>query len=169
MIVATDLGVVYGVDSTTGNLLRSRYDYDSQRWIEQHRVVSLADWRDTEDLTSFGGDVLLRVKPDDEVRLYRYQEATGGFDPYNKQLSTTTNWSAYTNVSGAPDNCRLTANHTPARPSVSTESFTPNSVLQSSSGEVEYAYTDNYGRLVSGRQTDPSDFNSVQWTTVSGN
>ncbi|MCZ9343400.1 hypothetical protein NGM37_37165, partial [Streptomyces sp. TRM76130] len=31
---------------------------------------------------------------------------------------------------------------------------------------VEYAYTDGIGRLVHGRQSDPSDFNSVQWTVV---
>ncbi|MGP2437029.1 tachylectin-related carbohydrate-binding protein [Streptomyces sp. JW3] len=168
-IVATELGVVYGVDSTTGYLLRSRYDFTSQRWIEQHRTVSWADWRDTEDLTSFGGDTILRVKPNGEVRQYRFREDAGDFAPYNVLLGSGSWWSGYTSVTGAPDACRLAADHTPASPAVSTESFTPNSVMQASSGEIEYAYTDNIGRLVSGRQTDPADFNSVQWTTVSDN
>ncbi|CAL9548580.1 hypothetical protein SUDANB145_04375 [Streptomyces sp. enrichment culture] len=168
-IVATELGVVYGVDSATGDLTRSRYDFTSQRWIEQHRTVSWADWRDTEDLTSFGGDTILRVKPNGEVRQYRFREDAGNFDPYNVLLGSGTWWAGYTSVTGAPDACRLAANHTPAKPSISVEPATPTSVLQASSGEVEYAYTDNIGRLVHGRQTDPSDFNSVQWTTVSGN
>jgi hypothetical protein len=167
-IVATELGVVYGVDSATGDLTRSRYDFTSQRWIEQHRTVSWADWRDTEDLTSFGGDTILRVKPNGEVRQYRFREAAGNFDPYNVLLGSGSWWSGYTSVTGAPDSCRLAANHTPATPAIKTESFTPNSVLQMSSGEIEYAYTDNIGHLVHGRQTDPADFNSVQWTTVSG-
>ncbi|WP_320779475.1 tachylectin-related carbohydrate-binding protein [Streptomyces sp. CRN 30] len=168
-IVATELGVVYGVDSATGNLTRSRYDFTSQRWIEQHRTVSWADWRDTEDLTSFGGDTILRVKPNGEVRQYRFREDAGDFDPYNVLLGSGSWWSGYTSVTGAPDACRLTASHTPASPTIAYESFTPNSVLQPASGEIEYAYTDNIGHLVHGRQTDPSDFNSVQWTTVSGN
>jgi hypothetical protein len=35
-------------------------------------------------------------------------------------------------------------------------------------GTLEYAYTDNIGRLVHGHQSDPNSFSSVQWTTVSG-
>ncbi|GAA4804922.1 tachylectin-related carbohydrate-binding protein [Streptomyces ziwulingensis] len=169
MIFATDLGVVYGVDSATGRLLRSRYDFTSQRWLQAHKVVSTADWRDTEDLTSFGGDVILRVKPNGDVRQYRYLEEAGNFAPYNVLLGSDATWSGYTSVTGAPDSCRLDANHTPAGPEVDTEDFTPNSIMQASTGEIEYAYADNSGRLVHGRQTNPSDFNSVQWTTVSGN
>jgi hypothetical protein len=41
--------------------------------------------------------------------------------------------------------------------------------MQSSAGSLEFAYSDNIGRLVHGRMTDPSDINGVQWTTVSGN
>ncbi|MFK0116335.1 tachylectin-related carbohydrate-binding protein [Streptomyces sp. NPDC090994] len=169
MIVATDVGVLYGVDSATGHLLRSRYDFESQRWIERDRLASSADWRETEDLTSFGGDVILRVLPDGEVRHYRFREATGDFDPYNKLLGGGTYVAGYTSVVGSVRSCLLNASHTPPSPAITVDAFTPSSVLQASSGEVEYAYTDNIGRLVHGRQTDASDFNSVQWTTISGN
>lgn len=35
-------------------------------------------------------------------------------------------------------------------------------------GMVEYAYTDNIGRVLIGHQTDVDNFGSVQWTVVSG-
>jgi hypothetical protein len=38
-----------------------------------------------------------------------------------------------------------------------------------SGGAIEYAYVDNTGQVVRGRQTDLHDFSNVQWTTLSGN
>ncbi|MFV2116005.1 hypothetical protein ACFHW0_27215 [Micromonospora sp. LOL_025] len=42
-------------------------------------------------------------------------------------------------------------------------------VTGASLGMVEYAYTDNIGRVLIGHQTDVDNFGSVQWTVVSGN
>jgi len=42
-------------------------------------------------------------------------------------------------------------------------------VAGASLGMVEYAYTDNIGRVLIGHQTDPDNFGSVQWTVLSGN
>lgn len=167
LIVAGDNGVVFG-RTADGRLYRSRYDFTSQRWLEQHVLVSSADWSDTKEIASFGGDTLTRIKGNGELRYYRYDEDTRNFPVYNL-LEGSTNWSTYTDFTASPNQCRLTANHTPLSPSVPLETFTRGSVIQSSTGSLEYAYTDNTGRLVYGRQSDPSDTNSVQWTTIGGN
>ncbi|QXE38285.1 trypsin-like serine protease [Streptomyces sp. GMY02] len=169
-IVATDDGVVYGVDSATGHLLRSRYDFESQRWLQRHVTVSFADWRDSQGLTSFGGDVIMTVRPNGEVRHYRYQEAVGDFDGlYNRLIGSGSWWAGYTSVTGAPDSCRLRADYTPDSPAIDVAPFSPTSVMQASTGEIEYAFTDNEGRLVSGRQADPADFTDVRWTAGPAN
>ncbi|WP_088984182.1 hypothetical protein [Micromonospora echinospora] len=59
-------------------------------------------------------------------------------------------------------------------PTVAIEQNTPTSVLQTqpsgtAAGTIEYAYTDNLGRVRVGHQTDPDNYGSVQWTTISGN
>ncbi|WP_433512929.1 hypothetical protein ACQP2T_56280 [Nonomuraea sp. CA-143628] len=56
---------------------------------------------------------------------------------------------------------------------VPVEPFTPTAALQATPvqgatlGPLEYAYTDNYGRLLHGHQPDPDNFGSVQWTPFS--
>lgn len=165
-IVATDDGVLYGIDSATGHLLRSRYDFESERWLQRHVTVSWADWRDSKNITSFGGDVIVRVKGNGEVRHYRYHEPSGDFDGvYNLLIGSGSHWAGYTSVSGAPDSCGLRADYTPESPAIDADRTGPADVLQTSTGEIEYAYTDSEGRIVHGRQTDPADFSSVQWTT----
>lgn len=42
-------------------------------------------------------------------------------------------------------------------------------VAGASLGTVDYAFTDNIGRVLIGHQTDVDNFGSVQWTVVSGN
>jgi len=60
----------------------------------------------------------------------------------------------------------------PAAPIVA---FAPTTALQgapatsASLGTMEYAYTDNIGRVVQGHQSDLDNFGSVQWTVISGN
>ncbi|WP_197094169.1 FG-GAP-like repeat-containing protein [Nonomuraea sp. SBT364] len=57
---------------------------------------------------------------------------------------------------------------------VPLESYTPTSAMQATPvpgaqvGTLEYAYTDNIGRLLHGHQSDPDNFGSVQWTVISG-
>ncbi|MFC6079865.1 hypothetical protein [Sphaerisporangium aureirubrum] len=61
-----------------------------------------------------------------------------------------------------------------ASAAVPVESYSPTAALQASpvpgaqAGTLEYAYTDNIGRLLHGHQTDPDSFGSVQWTVISG-
>ncbi|WP_326650397.1 MULTISPECIES: tachylectin-related carbohydrate-binding protein [unclassified Streptomyces] len=167
-IYAADKGVIYGRSATDGKLYRSRYDVTSQRWIERHVLESAADWSDSKTITSFGGDTLFRVKGNGAVTYYRFDEGIRDFPVYNKQLEAS-GWAAFTSVSGAPDACRIDVNHTPASPSVPLENYSRASVMQSSAGSLELAYTDNIGRLVHGRMGDPNDINGVQWTTISGN
>ena len=58
--------------------------------------------------------------------------------------------------------------------SLPVDQFSPVTVMQASPvtgatvGTIEYAYTDNIGRLVYGHQTDPENFLSVQFTVISG-
>ncbi|MFD3525789.1 tachylectin-related carbohydrate-binding protein [Streptomyces sp. NPDC058653] len=165
-IVATDDGVVYGIDSATGHLLRSRFDFESQRWLQRQVTVSTADWRDSKSISSFGGDVILRVKENGEVRHYRYHEPTADFSgSYNRLIGSGSHWAGYTSVSGAPDSCRLRADYTPETPATTLDPTSPPAVLQTSTGAIEYAYTRADGRLVTGRQADPADFTGIQWTT----
>ncbi|TXS55519.1 tachylectin-related carbohydrate-binding protein [Streptomyces sp. t39] len=168
LIVAGDHGVVFGRDAATGELHRSRYDFTSQRWIERHVVKSWADWNIYSKITSIGGDTLIGITTGGAAHYYRLDENTGGFAVYKKTVGAS-GWQNFSNVSGAADACRILNNHTPASPSVPLESYSRASVAQSSAGSLEFAYTDNIGRLVHGRIADPSDINGVQWTTVSAN
>jgi hypothetical protein len=58
---------------------------------------------------------------------------------------------------------------TPTPTTAAVESNSRTAVLRASTGALEYAYVDNIGRLVEGKQTDPDVFGAVQWTTLSGN
>ncbi|MGW0859825.1 tachylectin-related carbohydrate-binding protein [Streptomyces sp. NPDC002690] len=164
-VFAADDGVLYGIDSATGHLIRSRYDFTSQRWIQHQATVNTADWRDTKEITSFGGDTILRVKTGGEMRQYRYNEGTGVFDSWNKLVGSGNNWTLYTSISTAPDNCYLRGDRSPSLPSVDRTPDAAGSVLQASTGEIQYAYVDADGRLVHGRQAEGAGFSAVQWTT----
>jgi hypothetical protein len=62
----------------------------------------------------------------------------------------------------------------PAAPAVPEEDSSATAAMQASPlatgglGTLEYAYTDGIGRLVHGHQTSLGDFNSVQWTVITG-
>ena len=63
---------------------------------------------------------------------------------------------------------------TPVQPAVPVDQLSATSLIQAKPtgtglGALEYAYSDNLGRLRHGRQLDPSRFDLVEWTTVSGN
>ncbi|GGM45846.1 hypothetical protein GCM10012275_16070 [Longimycelium tulufanense] len=63
----------------------------------------------------------------------------------------------------------------PIRSDVAVEQFSRTSAMQASplpgaaAGTLEYAYTDNIGRLLHGHQPDPDNVNSVRWTVISEN
>ncbi|MEV6805051.1 tachylectin-related carbohydrate-binding protein [Streptomyces sp. NPDC051132] len=167
LIVAADTGVLYGRSATDGKLYRSRYDFSSQRWIERHVVESLADWNQyTKGITSIGGDTLLGVNAAGQAHYYRFDENIRDFPVYKTTVGAA-GWADYSNVSGAPDACRILNSHTPAATPVPLEWYTPNTVMQAPDGKLEFAYTDNVGHLVHGR-TDPADINGAQWTVISG-
>lgn len=166
LITAGDAGVLFGRTSD-GKLYRSRYDYTSQRWIERHVLVGSAAWGNFEAVTGGGGDTLVTVNPTGEALYYRRDEATGTWPVVGKEVAAG-GWHNFTNVTSAPDNCKLTTNHTPAAQPQQMESFSRTAVAQGSSGKLELAYTDNFGRLMHGR-TDPADINNIQWTPISVN
>ncbi|MFJ3701087.1 MULTISPECIES: tachylectin-related carbohydrate-binding protein [Streptomyces] len=169
LIVAADKGVVYGRSATDGRLYRSRYDFASQRWLERHVVESLADWNVyTKGITSVGGDTLMGVTAAGAAHYYRFDENIRDFPVYKKTVGAS-GWAAYTSVAGAPDACRIVNTHTPASVPAGLEEYSPAAIMQSSSGSLEIAYSDNIGHLVHGRIADPSDINSAKWATVSGN
>ncbi|WP_141719561.1 hypothetical protein [Micromonospora peucetia] len=57
----------------------------------------------------------------------------------------------------------------PVEPYAASVGVQAGPVAGASLGMVEYAYTDNIGRVLIGHQTDVDNFGSVQWTVVSGN
>lgn len=57
----------------------------------------------------------------------------------------------------------------PVVPNSRTTVFQAAPVGEARVGTLEYAYTDNSGRVVYGHQSDVDNFGSVQWTVISGN
>ncbi|MFV0129514.1 tachylectin-related carbohydrate-binding protein [Streptomyces sp. HMX112] len=166
LITAGDSGVLFG-RAGDGRLYRSRYDFTSQRWIERHVLVGSAAWGNFKSITGGGGDTLLAVNTTGEALYYRRDEATGDWPVLAKEVAAA-GWQNFPDVTSAPDNCKLTSNHTPTAQPQQVESYSRTAVLQGSSGKLELAYTDNFGRLMHGR-TDPADLSGVRWTPVSGN
>lgn len=168
LITAADAGVIYGRAASDGKLYRSRFDHTSQRWIERHVLVSGSDWRQFKSISSNGGDTLVATQSTTgEAFYYRFDEATDTW-PVNRYEAGSSGWDNFREVAAAPDNCAIGGSFTPANPVLTQESHTPTAVTQVTGGSLEFAYTDNIGRLVHGRMPDPSDVNNVSWTTVSG-
>lgn len=57
----------------------------------------------------------------------------------------------------------------PVVPDSATTVFQAAPVAGARVGTLEYAYTDNAGRVVYGHQSDVDNFGSIQWTVISGN
>ncbi|MFI1016609.1 tachylectin-related carbohydrate-binding protein [Streptomyces sp. NPDC020965] len=170
LIVATAGGVLYGRDATDGTLHRSQYDRNSGRWLERHVQVSGSDWRPYKSLSSYGADTLIVTHgTTGEARYYRFDPDTRTW-PVNRFLAGTGGWQNMRDVVSEPDRCRPSWYPIMIpRPALTQSTFTPSAVTQLSNGALELAHIDNIGRLVHGRMPDPSDVNTVQWTTISGN
>ncbi|MFD3437670.1 tachylectin-related carbohydrate-binding protein [Streptomyces sp. NPDC058685] len=166
LITAGDKGVLYG-RAADGRLYRSRYDVTSQRWIERHVLVGSASWGNFKTITAGGGDTLVTVQTSGEALYYRYDENTRTWPVVAKQVAAG-GWQNFPNVTSRPDNCSLVAQHTPASPSVPIEDYSRASVLGSSAGAVEFAYTRHDGTLWHGRVANPNKIDEVQWSNISG-
>jgi hypothetical protein len=80
-------------------------------------------------------------------------------------------WQIYANVFALTDTCKLTDRKTPARPATPIQPYSPTVAIQrpadgTALGAIEYVYADNIGSLRHGYQSNPEDFNSIQWSTV---
>ena len=166
LLVAGSLGVLYSRSAATGLFYRHRFDPDSQRWIERNRLVGSGWNTHSRGIFSVGGDTLFGIQGDGDLFQYRYREDNNTWPVLARHIGR--GWNNYPNVTATTDTCRLNISYTPARPPVPVEQFAPTTVVQGSSRNIEYAYTDNIGRLLHGRQ-DPDNFGSTQWTVLSGN
>ncbi|MCO6006185.1 tachylectin-related carbohydrate-binding protein [Actinoallomurus purpureus] len=174
LIVAAGNGVLYA-RTGAGVLQRYIYDINSQRWLERGKQVGTG-WQKYSNVFSPGGDVLYAIQMTangaGDVYWYRFLPDTATWHK-NSGKKIADNDSGGTVVPDYPttadaDGCKLSraAIATPSNPA---ESYTATNAMQSSAGSLEYAFTDNLGRLIYGRQTDPANFESIQWAPLSGN
>ncbi|MEJ3747625.1 tachylectin-related carbohydrate-binding protein [Actinomycetes bacterium KLBMP 9797] len=168
LIVAGSAGVLYA-RTPAGEFFRFRYDVESQRVIQPATPVG-AGWQwFTKGIFSVGGDTLFGILANGDQLQYRYREDNNTWVVHAAVIGS--GWETFPNVFATTNTCRLTVSHTPARPSTPVVSYTPVAVRQmpgsgSQLGPVEYAYTDNIGRLVHGRQSNVDNGSSTQWAPV---
>jgi hypothetical protein len=166
LIVAAGVGVIYSRGAADGKLYRHRFEPTSQRWIVQDKQIG-SGWNTfTKGIFSVGGDTLFGIQGDGDLFQYRYREDNNTWPILARDIGS--GWQTFTNVAATTNTCRLNVSYVPAQPAAPLRHFTPSQVMQASSNMVEYAYTDNIGRLLHGRQ-NPDNFGSVQWTVLSGN
>ena len=169
LLVAAGPGVLYS-RTPAGELYRSRFEPVSQRWIIKEQRIADGTWNAfTKGITSNGGDTLNGIQEDGDIFHYRWVEdenrwAVAGVDFGNA-------WNGFANVYPLTDTCRLTDRKTPARPATPIQQNSPTVAIQrpptgTGLGAIEYAYTDNIGRLRHGYQTNPDQFASVLWTAL---
>ncbi|HEY0699440.1 MAG TPA: tachylectin-related carbohydrate-binding protein [Micromonospora sp.] len=165
LIVAGGLGVLYARAAADGKIYRHRFEPTSQRWIVQNRQITSGWSTFGKGIFSVGGDTLFGIQGDGDLFQYRYREDDNTWPIVSRDIGN--GWQNFTNVTASTNTCRLSISYVPAQPPTPLQQFTPTQVMQASSNMLEYAYTDNIGRLVHGRQ-DPDNFGSVQWTVLSG-
>jgi hypothetical protein len=171
LIVAAGPGVLYG-RAGDGRLFRHRYDAASQRWILRDKQVGSGWQIFPKGIFSVGGDTLFGIKATGELINYRYREDNNTW-PVAGHVLGTAGWQNYANVLATTNTCHLNVSYTPPRPNTPVRGFTRTAAFQSAPpagqalGTIEYAYTDNIGRLMHGRQ-DPEALSSIVWTAVSG-
>ncbi|MEU6206245.1 tachylectin-related carbohydrate-binding protein, partial [Micromonospora musae] len=173
LVVATSPGVLYARLTADGTLHRYRFDTATERWLIRDKLVGSSGFSSfTKGLFSAGGDSLFGIQSNGNLLQYRYREDTNTWPVQTQQIGSGWN---YPNVLATTDTCHQGGLTGPAKPSTPTVSNSPLSVLQAppapgaTLGPIEYVYTDNIGRVVHVRQTNPDDFGSVQTTVVSGN
>ncbi|WP_225853547.1 tachylectin-related carbohydrate-binding protein [Micromonospora sp. AMSO31t] len=172
LVVATSPGVLYARLAADGTLHRYRFDPATERWLMRDKLVGSSGWAAfTRGLFSAGGDSVFGIQSNGDLYQYRYREDTGTWPVLFQKIGSGWN---FPNVFATTNTCHQGGLTSPVKPSTPTVANAPLSAMQAppapgaTLGTVEYAYTDNIGRLVHGRQTDPDSFSSVQWTPVSG-
>ncbi|MFF4414321.1 hypothetical protein ACFYY8_17485 [Streptosporangium sp. NPDC001559] len=103
------------------------------------------------------GAIVAKLGSDGQITVYN-----GGNHPVELSVDVY----AYTVPACAPPPA-------PVSPNVDIEQYSPTTVLQASPlpgatlGMLEYAYSDNVGHLVHGRQPSIDDFSTIQWQVIS--
>ncbi len=163
LIVGAGAGVFYA-RTPAGALHRFQYDAASQRWIEYGTVVSTNGWQNNAQVAAAGGDVIYAIdKNNGQVKWHRYLGG-GTWAPGPKVIGTVgADWQ----IAVTTDECKLVNTNQPVRPTVPARPNAATNVIEGAAGRFQYFYTDDFGRLIHGRQrTD--DTAIVEFTTVPG-
>ncbi len=166
LIVAGTTGTLYA-RQPDGKLFRFRFDPVSQRWLERNRQVGVGWDTFTKGITSAGGDTLFGIKANGDLVQYRFREDNGSWPVAGHRVGT--GWHTFLNVSTTTDTCKLTVDHSPARPSLPLTPGAPVAAIQAAPGggaalgDLYFAYTNNLGRLMTGRQDADND-STLAWT-----
>ncbi|GAB3729785.1 hypothetical protein GCM10027598_51460 [Amycolatopsis oliviviridis] len=163
LIVGAGAGVFYA-RTPAGALHRFQYDAASQRWIEYGTVVSTAGWQLNSQVAAAGGDIIYAIdKNNGQIKWHRYLGG-GNWVPGPKILGTVgADWQ----LAVTTDDCKLIDNKQPSRPTVPARPNAATNVIEGASGRFQYFYTDDFGRLIHGRQrTDDTEI--VEFATVPG-
>ncbi|MFD6072713.1 tachylectin-related carbohydrate-binding protein [Amycolatopsis lurida] len=162
-MVGAGAGVFYA-RTPAGDLHRFHYDVVSQRWIEYAKVVGVGGWQHFAQLASPGGDIIYGLdKNNGQIKWYRYLGG-GAWAPGPTVIGTIpVDWQ----LSATTDDCKLVNTGVPTRPAVPARPNAATNVIEGAAGRFQYFYTDDFGRLIHGRQrTD--DTSIVEFTTVPG-
>ncbi|MEV6908245.1 tachylectin-related carbohydrate-binding protein [Amycolatopsis sp. NPDC051071] len=163
LIVGAGAGVFYA-RTPAGALHRFQYDAASQRWIEYGTVVSTNGWQYNSQVAAAGGDIIYAIdKNNGQVKWHRYLGG-GAWTPGPKIIGTVgADWQ----LAVTTDDCKLNNNNQPTRPTVPTRPNAATNIIEGAAGRVQYFYTDDFGRLIHGRQRT-EDTGIVEYTTVPG-
>ncbi|WP_166665505.1 tachylectin-related carbohydrate-binding protein [Kribbella caucasensis] len=163
-ITAAGDGVIYA-RSTTGVLHRYQFDKTSDRMVEHLQFGS--GWNAYGTLFSVGGDTLLGIDGTGRLAQYRYRPGPNAAWLISNH-TIGGGWQQFSTVVGMSNACNLTASFVPPAPAVPIENNSQIAVLQTTTGRIEYTYTDNIGQAQWGHQPDPTDFGGTAWTPING-
>ncbi|WP_188317005.1 tachylectin-related carbohydrate-binding protein [Solihabitans fulvus] len=171
-IVAAGPGILYA-RTPSGDLFRYVYDAGSQRWL-QKKKPSGQGWNMFTQIFSPGGDILYgRGTSDAKLLWYRYQMNADKWITANDGTGKVVGygWNTELDVTADPGACKLSTALTPARPAVTAQPHASNTLLRSSNGYLQWAYTNANGRPTYAEIRDitsvtRSNFAAVPGTTL---
>lgn len=172
-IVAAGDGVLYARAAATGHLHRYWIEPESQRVLSNGALImGVTPWGSyTRGLFSIGGDTVYGI--DTAGNLYQHRKGVIRTENEMRATLIGTGWGGYPNVFATSNSCHQGALTSPTKPSTPTQQNSPIAVMQAppdgtALGTIEYTYVDNIGQVRHGRQTNPDDAASIQWSTLSG-